>query len=179
MSKSYFFFAFTLKATTNMCCCQTIRMSTATEEVIISLHVNAADVGSDNKFTFTFPTVHNVALMRINNVEVNPTIDGATPDYVFMQILEGGYTSHSAIFDKDAAEKIETNIVLKINLPSSSVPSSWNSTGIIKTGRSALRTSSIGKSIDRITIRLLKQDLTSYTDDSLSFDLTLMSANSA
>lgn len=165
----------------------------SSEEVILSLHANTADVTSDHKLTFNFPTVHNVSMMRISNVEVHPDTavpaveDGGDgggpvappPDYVFLQILEGGYTSHSAYFGKDADEKIETNIVLKINLPSSAVPSSWSSSGVIKSGRSALATSSIGKSIDRITVRLLKQDLTPYSDDSLSFDLTLMSLNSA
>lgn len=162
----------------NMACTQTkSHMSIPSEEVVYSLHAQGID-DTDDKYTFTFPAVHNVAMMRIGNVEVDPATaktEGDAEDYMFVQIVEGGYTSHSAYFDGN----VETNIALKINLPSSSVPSSWNSTGIIKTGRSALRSSGIGNTVDRVTIRLLRQDLNAYTDSSFSFDLTLVSLNSA
>ena len=153
-------------------------MATKIEEVTYSLTAPGYDC------TLSFPRVDNVAYMRLTNIDIN---DLGGHDYLLIQVMEGGYTTHSAIRHEASGNMImEPNICLKLNMPgSSSIPSNWESYGTISVMRSAIESMSLGNSVRQVKLRVLTPELEVYRKDAAddevkewSLDLTLGCASS-
>ena len=154
------------------------------EEITYSLSVTQSTVVEDGvpvfetgkspyDHVFTFPRVINVAYMKVSNVEILDDGNEKT-HYVYLQVREGGYTTRSAVYDDSTSDSIiESDIIMKINMPSTAIPSNWESTGIISTGSGRE-----GNNVQSIRLRVLNPDLSLYNasdtgEATFSFDLTL------
>ena len=137
--------------------------------------------------------------MRLSNIEI-PN-DGDVPSathHAFICVTHGGFTRHSAEYcaaklgeDGNLLNpityddpKIVKNVALKFRLPSSNVPTNWNSPGIINVAAPGGR----GKMVDRIGLRVLNTNLTDYDvpnpegvviNPEWTFTLTLVCEDSA